>query len=177
MESGDVYSWGDPRYQSLGRRIVGDDSTPADKPGIVDALAGVRMAQIASGGWMSAAVSEDHAMYLWGAGMPGSEKRIRCLPSPGEVGLVCVAESSDGEPLDVVDVSVGDGHVAAVAADGERKRIFIVGDNKYGQLGAGSVADFVDEWSEIVLSPDVQVQRVVCGSKATFITTAPSDGQ
>ncbi|KAK3066860.1 hypothetical protein LTR53_016610, partial [Teratosphaeriaceae sp. CCFEE 6253] len=61
MEDGAVHSWGDPRYGSLGRPI-GDG---AEKPGVVDALGGLKIFKIAAGGWMSAAVSEDGAGYLW----------------------------------------------------------------------------------------------------------------
>ncbi|KAK0923906.1 hypothetical protein LTR91_007372 [Friedmanniomyces endolithicus] len=67
MEGGEVYSWGDARYQSLGRSVVGEGATAADMPGVVEALGGLRIAKLATCGWLSAALSEDSALYLWGA--------------------------------------------------------------------------------------------------------------
>lgn len=164
MEDGEVYSWGDPRHQSLGRPIVGDGAAPADKPGMVEAVGGLRIRKLASDGWLSAALSEDGALYLWGAGMPGADKSIKCLreAGAGEVALVDLP-GEGGEPLDVIDVAVGDGHVAAVAAD---HRLYVVGDNRNGQLGLGSEEDFFEDWTVTALSGDIH--RVVCGPKATF---------
>ncbi|KAK0259219.1 hypothetical protein LTS09_006043 [Friedmanniomyces endolithicus] len=91
MEGGEVYTWGDARYQSLGRSVVGEGATEADRPGIVEALGGLRIAKLATGGWLSAALSEDHALYLWGAASePGCEGSIKCLreAGAGEVALV-----------------------------------------------------------------------------------------
>ncbi|KAK4547913.1 hypothetical protein LTR36_010632 [Oleoguttula mirabilis] len=169
MEGGEVYSWGDARHQSLGRSTTagGDGVVSAEEPGVVEALGGLRIAKVASGGWMSAALSEDGALYLWGASMPGAERSIRCLreAGAGEVVLVDIPGGEEGEPLDVVDVAVGDAHVAAVTAD---HRLFLVGDNTNGQLGVDSEQQFYEDWTEVEALRDVHVQRVVCGPRATF---------
>ncbi|TKA74776.1 hypothetical protein B0A55_03865 [Friedmanniomyces simplex] len=106
MEGGEVYSWGDARYQSLGRAVVGEGATAAGKPGVVEALGGLKIVKVATGGWLSAAVSEDHALYLWGAASePGCEGSIKCLQEAGagEVALVGLPAEAHSEPLDVVD--------------------------------------------------------------------------
>ncbi|KAK3618193.1 hypothetical protein LTR56_021398 [Elasticomyces elasticus] len=143
LENGEVYSWGDPRHQSLGRAINGE------------------------GGWMSAAISEDGALYLWGAAAaPGHDRSIRCLreAGAGEVALVELLASAHDEPLDVIDVAIGDAHVAVATTNG---RLFVVGDNKDGQLGLDSTEDFIEDWTE-VRSPS-SVQRVVCGPRSTYV--------
>ena len=43
MEGGEVYTWGDPRFRTLARPTAGSDSTPADKPGLVEALGGLKI--------------------------------------------------------------------------------------------------------------------------------------
>ena len=172
MEDGGVYSWGDPRHQSLGRVISGEGAVPADKPGIIEALGGLRISKVASGGWMGAALSEDGALYLWGAGAPGAEKSIKPLKEAGagEVALVELSSATKGgEPSDVADVAVGDGHIAAVADDG---RLFVIGDNKNGQLGLDSEEIFFEDWTEATILSGVR--RVVCGPKASFAFAASS---
>ncbi|KAK6395877.1 hypothetical protein LTR81_026021 [Elasticomyces elasticus] len=121
LESGDVHTWGDPRHQSLGRAINGEGSKKADEPGSVEALGGLKITKIAAGGWMSAAISEDGALYLWGAaGAPGHDRSIKCLreAGAGEVALVELLASAHDEPLDVIGVAIGDAHVAVATTDG-----------------------------------------------------------
>ncbi|PPJ54215.1 hypothetical protein CBER1_05133 [Cercospora berteroae] len=100
FNDGSVWTWGDSRYQSLGRRVTGDDATPAHQPGVVENLGGLVIESIAAGGWQAAAISEDKALYLWGAAAPGNEDRIKSL-EPGELSLVTISDSPDSEPLDV----------------------------------------------------------------------------
>ncbi|KAK5678911.1 hypothetical protein LTS10_008566 [Elasticomyces elasticus] len=130
LESGDVHSWGDPRHQSLGRTINGEGAKKADEPGSVEALGGLKITKIASGGWMSAAISEDGALYLWGAaGAPGHDRSIGCVreAGAGEVALVELLASAHDEPLDVIGVAIGDAHVAVATTDG---RLFVTGPKR-----------------------------------------------
>ncbi|KAK5119383.1 hypothetical protein LTR85_007739 [Meristemomyces frigidus] len=172
LEGGEVYSWGDPRHQSLGRTTHGGDATPAEEPGVVEALGGLRISKIASGGWMSAALSEDGALYLWGGSPPGAEKFLSRLREAGAGEVTLVELPGDGnEPPDVIDVAVGDAHVVAVTAD---HRLFVVGDNKNGQLGLDSAQAFFEDWTEVEALQDVQ--RVVCGPKASFAFVGAGHG-
>ncbi|KAK5175304.1 uncharacterized protein LTR77_000442 [Saxophila tyrrhenica] len=165
MESGEVYTWGDPRYRSLGRDIA---TSPAEQPGPVEALGGLKVVKVAAGGWVSGAVSEDRAGYVWGTGTLGEERTMAPLKEAGgEVGLVEI--ESAGEVADVVDLAVGEGFMAAVVEGGT---VFVVGGNRCGQLGLGEGApEFVEEWTEISDMHDVQ--SVVCGPKASLIYQNP----
>ena len=120
----------------LGRPISGDDTQPATKPGTVEALGGLRIGKIAAGGWMCAALSEDGALYVWGTTSPGSKAKINALKANdgGDVALVDIPNSDSDEPLDVLDVGVGDDHIAVIV---EGNRLFVVGENTNGQLGSG----------------------------------------
>jgi len=172
MESGDVYTWGDPRFRTLARRTAGSDGTPAEEPGLVEALGGLRIASVQCGpgvGWLAAALSEDGALYLWGAAMPGEEGVIECLreAGAGEVALVeIMSDLNAAEPADIVGASVGRNHVAVVTDAGH---LFVVGDNSNGQLGMGKEHSFLREWTRV---PSLEnVSRVACGPKTTFALT------
>ncbi|RMY63498.1 hypothetical protein D0863_10502 [Hortaea werneckii] len=172
MEDGSVYSWGDPRHQSLGRPISGDGATGAESPGIIEALGGLKIDKIACGGWLNAALAtEDGALYLWGAAAgPVYEDAIKCLSEadPGEVVLVDLM-SEEGEPAadidapNVVDVAVGSAHVAAVTEAGH---LYVVGANHTGQLGLETDGAFSEDWQRVTNLQNVR--RTVCGSRSTF---------
>lgn len=168
MEGGEVYSWGDPRYLSLGRATTGEVATPASQPGIVEAVDGLKIDKISTGGWMSAALSKDRALYLWGAPkLPGSEHVIKCLSqvSPGEVLLVSIPDEND-QPLDILDVAIGVGHIAVLVADGDIRRIYVCGNNRNGQLGIGGEEQFLDDWKKVDGCEDIK--RVFCGPNSTY---------
>lgn len=161
MEDGKVFTWGDARYQSLGRSISPNAS--ADKPAIVDGLDGMRVVKIASGGWMGAALSDDGALYCWGeAHVSGSDAAVKAL-KVGEVSLVEMPVEPGQEPMDIVDMAVGNNHIAVVAENGH---LFVVGDNRNGQLGLDDRAAFEEEWQEAAQL--VNVRKVFCGPEATF---------
>jgi len=172
MEDGSVYSWGDPRHQSLGRPISGEGTTGADSPGIIEAIGGLKIDKIACGGWLNAALAtEDGALYLWGAAVsPVCEDAIKCLSDagPGEVVLVdLVSEecepAGDIDASDIVDVAVGSAHVAAVTEAGH---LYVVGANHTGQLGLEKDEAFSEDWQMVTSLQNVR--RTICGPRSTF---------
>ncbi|KAL2352071.1 regulator of chromosome condensation 1/beta-lactamase-inhibitor protein II [Cryomyces antarcticus] len=119
-ETGEVYTWGDARHRSLGRTPTAH--MPAEKPGVVDALGGLKIGKIVSGGWMGAALAEGGSLYLWGTTTPGTADAINALPSGDEeVALVDIPASlgmhgEEADDFEVLDVGVGDGHIVAVGS-------------------------------------------------------------
>lgn len=170
MESGEVYSWGDPRMQSLGRPIHGEGASSAGEPRSVTALGGLKIVKVASGGWLSAALSDAGALYVWGAAAPGSQHSMKCLreEESGEVVLVEITRDGSDEPLDIDNVDAGDHHMAVVTTD---HRLFVVGNNSSGQLGLGSEETFLENWTEVCSLPNVLVRDVFCGPLSTFTLT------
>lgn len=181
LPSGSIYTWGDPRHQHLGRTPT--THTPAQQPSLVAGIGGVPMKKLASGGWMTGAVSRDGDLYLWGRQPPGLDegKQIGCLPGTsrttnmsaeeeqfeeGEVALVDI----DGG-VDVVDVGVGAGHILALTRDG---RIFGVGDNRNGQIGIGEGEGrgFCEDWMEVPIGFENEQKVIVqvdCGYCSSFV--------
>jgi len=178
--SGSIYTWGDPRHQHLGRTPT--TTTPAQQPGLVTGIGGVPMKKIASGGWMTGAVSRDGDLYVWGRQPPGVDEgnRIGCLPGASRTtNMSAEEESEDGEValvdvdggVDVVDVGVGAGHILALTRDG---RIFGVGDNSNGQVGIGEGRGrrFCENWLEVPMGFEQEkkvIVRVDCGYWSSFV--------
>lgn len=131
----------------------------------MEALTGIKVSKVASGGWMSAAVSEDRALYVWGALIPADEGTIESLV-PGECTLVELPSAAGAEQLDVLDVALGSHHVAVLA---EQNSVFVVGRNADGQLGIGSPADFLEDWQEVKGLAGARI--IFAGPKATFALT------
>ena len=162
-QDGNVYTWGDARHGSLGRGV---SETEAEHPGLVDSLAGIRIKRIASSGWLTAALSEDGAAYLFGTSTPGSEKKVTCLNGidPTQAALINVEEND--EPLDVLDIAVGDEHLLLLVQDG---RIFAAGDNRNGQLGLGKASpDYIENWIEIKKPDNRRCKSLYAGPRCSL---------
>ncbi|KAK4555600.1 hypothetical protein LTR86_007353 [Recurvomyces mirabilis] len=179
MESGEVYSWGDSRYRSLGRAVAGGGevaTVPADTPGPIYALGGLDVEKIVCGGWLSAALCRDGGGYLWGSARPsGGEHEIACLrevSSAAELALIDFHDD-DGEATDVVDVAVGTAHVVVVLKEASgQSRVSVAGNNEDGQLGIDSDTKFTEDWTEVSELSGQAIGQVVCGPRSTYITTS-----
>lgn len=136
------------------------EDNPADKPGLVTALESLPtgpISKIAAGGYMLAALTAGNDLYLWG-GRPG-RKTI-----PADV-------ADEPEPFvideqDIADVAVGESHLIVLTTEG---RVFVVGENKNGQLGLP--VDSADSWSpvELGLQDNRTVVGVAAGPRSSFI--------
>uniref|UniRef100_A0A8C2MM55 RCC1 domain containing 1 n=1 Tax=Cricetulus griseus TaxID=10029 RepID=A0A8C2MM55_CRIGR len=61
-EAGQVFSWGGGRHGQLGHGTLEAELEPR----LLEALQGLRMAEVAAGGWHSVCVSETGDIYIWG---------------------------------------------------------------------------------------------------------------
>ena len=136
---GEVYTFGDPRHCPYGRI-----------PTIVRPLGGVPISKISTGGWITAALSRDKGLYIYGGRPPGEKAWMKCLPllNNGEqVSLVNLEDDAD-----IHDIGIGDGHVVALTATGG---VWGIGQNNTGQLGMGKwalgkpIAGFHEDWVKI----------------------------
>ncbi|KAI9839576.1 MAG: hypothetical protein M1819_002202 [Sarea resinae] len=161
-ESGVVYTWGDARHNHLGRDITPE--SPATRPGPVEVLGGIPIKKISSGGWITAALSKDNDLYVWG-GRPGESNRIKALPPSSDEGEKVALVDIDGG-VDIADVAVGDGHIVVLTCDG---RLFAAGRGVNGQLGAGA-KKFAEDWMHVNLGlgEGRSIINVYCGPWTSF---------
>ncbi|KAH7351074.1 regulator of chromosome condensation 1/beta-lactamase-inhibitor protein II [Rhexocercosporidium sp. MPI-PUGE-AT-0058] len=158
-EEGRVYTWGDGRYPNcLGREV--SHKYPANIPSIVEDLAelpGGRIRKISSGGYVTAALTDDNDLYVWG----------------GRAGQKAVLEGLEGTPMpidlkgdDVWDVAVGMNHILAVTMD---RKLFVVGDGGNGQLGSDVKEHENWEQVELPLEEGQRILSVHAGYKNSFV--------
>lgn len=164
-KDGSVYSWGTCPNFSLGQ---GDDTRTIVKPKKVDALAGIRIVQIASGETSTAAVSADGDLYTWGWG--GSWLR-------GNGGLGHGDETTQPRPALVQSLEVSGTKMLQVAVGSQfmlglttKGQVLSWGKGDYGRLGNGSSSQLQPQPVEL-LSETMCVQ-VATGSHHSMALTA-----
>ncbi|XP_019771917.2 ultraviolet-B receptor UVR8 isoform X2 [Dendroctonus ponderosae] len=111
---GNVYSFGAGSRGQLGTGQLDDQSSPV----LLQALAGIKIAKIAAGGWHSAAISEEGDLYTWGwnsngqLGLAsfeaGKEKTVSVMATPH------VVDIDNSSSLNVTQVACGTKHTIAL---------------------------------------------------------------
>ncbi|XP_035777707.1 probable E3 ubiquitin-protein ligase HERC3 [Anopheles albimanus] len=105
--NGDVYSWGAGLRGQLGN---GEISTSQDQPKLVDALAGVKIVDIAAAGWHSAAVSSFGDLYTWGWNNQGQLGLVEAKFHGRVVSQPQLITFADEQDISVTRVHCGIGH-------------------------------------------------------------------
>jgi hypothetical protein len=180
----------DPRYPStLGRPHTGDHLFEP-----VPYLSETRASKIASGGYMTAVISEEGELFLWSQANPGTDRELAVLRSQdGMTGeerkgtaiwadgeqdefVKCLSVRIDGKEAVVYDVAVGSGHVlvAAKSSDGNHV-VFAAGCGSEGQLGLGRSVDFQEEFEEIVALRNKRVIQLEAAGWSSFVVTDDDD--
>jgi hypothetical protein len=183
----------DPRYpRCLGRP---HERTSDFKP--VPYLSETRITKIASGGYMTAAVSLEGELFIWGQACPGSVGELTVLSGtealmdsqrdPQRTGVSaeeeqddmvkCLTVLIDGQDAQVYDVAVGHGHIlvaAQVQTDkgGVKRVVFAAGDNRKGQLGCVAGENFVPGFVEVETLRDRKVVEMAASGWSSYIVTA-----
>ncbi|KAF2236688.1 RCC1/BLIP-II [Viridothelium virens] len=160
MQDGTVYTWGDPRYGSLGRQ----QEDGFDIPSRVAALQGSKVKKIAAGGFFTAALIEDGRLFVWGVARPGGPQvTILTGDEPTIFEHITVTREDT-----VADVAIGDSHIVVLTSDG---RVFGVGEGVDGQLGSMSekLKGFAASWRQISTEKVPTIKSIACGRQSTFL--------
>ena len=124
---GNLYSWGNNGNGRLGR--TPSETTPADRPGIVDPPDGVTaFTQGSAGGLFSLAIGSDGNLYSWGNNDSGQLGRDTSTTPENKPGKVSIPESNQN----IIQASAGLSYSLAVDSHGN---LYSWGDNTSGQLG------------------------------------------
>lgn len=136
-DGGSLWCWGSNAQGKLGSGSDSDAAVPGGVRVLGQSLAPISaIAQVGVGASSACAVDGEGKVYCWGSnthGKLGVGETDTDTPSSNVARLV--QRSGGGELTGIVDVSVGDDHVLALAANGQ---LFSWGRNDDGQLGDGS---------------------------------------
>ncbi|KAI8934628.1 hypothetical protein NX059_008321 [Plenodomus lindquistii] len=191
MPDARVYTYtSDPRYpKCLGRPYERDLGYE-----IIPFLSEMDVIKIASGGYLSAALSADGELYLWGQVCPDSAGKLQvleestmsyedssaeatCVDVDGEQDefVKCLRVRINGHEASVYDFSIGHGHIWIAAEvmghQGREGAVFVAGDNSRGQLGPGLQKDFVEDSQEINFLRNAQVVQITAAGWTTYVAT------
>ncbi|XP_062565978.1 E3 ubiquitin-protein ligase HERC2 [Armigeres subalbatus] len=121
--NGDVYSWGCGLRGQLGN---GEITAHQEQPQLVEALAGVKIVDVAAGGWHSAAISAFGDVYCWGWNSKGQlglvdEKRLKgaVFALPQVIEFTEQDENQLAQDVSFEKVHCGSGHTVVVSSKGE----------------------------------------------------------
>jgi alpha-tubulin suppressor-like RCC1 family protein len=166
-EAGEVFTWTqDPRYPKLLGRVA-DADTPANVPHQIQYLSETNIIQIASGGYLTAALSSDGELFLWGQNCPGTTGCLKVLQQSDEDDVdkfvKCVEITINDKEAKVTHVAIGSGHVIVAAETAGRggrmeRAAFVMGQGESGQLGIGRTPELVEEFTEV---PGLKGKKVV----------------
>jgi hypothetical protein len=185
--SGQVYTrTTDPRYPST----LGRPYTASSKFEPVPYLSETRIEKIASGGYMTAAISEDGELFLWGESNPGTGEELGVLHrldynddatrqktaiysdtiQDDDVKVLTI--SIEGGGCYAYDVAIGSGHIL-VAAEKETGElvVFAAGCGAEGQLGTGRAVIYEKEFKEVVALRGNRVRQLAAAGWSSFVVT------
>lgn len=175
----------DPRYPAcLGRPHTGTSAFEQ-----VPYLSETRIIKVASGGYMTAAISEDGELFLWGQANPGTEGELGVLRGrryeADDATLVstfiqlddvqdedvkCLVLKISGENASAYDVAVGFGHILVAAnSDAGQHVVFAAGCGDEGQLGIDSTSNFLEDFEEVVALRDKRIMQMVAAGWSSFV--------
>ncbi|KAK7977532.1 RCC1/BLIP-II [Apiospora saccharicola] len=157
--TGQVWTWGDGRYEACISREVSDTS-PADEPATVPELEDLptgKVKKLAAAGYLLMALTEGSDLYVWGGhpGLPGFLDDISASPSPVVI-----------EDHDIADCAIGQSHAVVLTMSGG---VYTAGTNANGQLGIATETD--SPWVRVPFSPGPggAITSVACGLRNSFV--------
>jgi hypothetical protein len=174
----------DPRYPfTLGRPPT---NSSVFEPVLY--LSELTIAKIASGGYMTAAISSEGELFLWGQANPGTKGELGVLhkldynqkPNPKDTVIWgdteqdeyvrCLNVFINGVEAAVEDVAIGTGHILITARNGRSERVlFTAGCGSEGQLGIGRTVEFVSEFEEVAALRGKRVIQMAAAGWSSFV--------
>jgi alpha-tubulin suppressor-like RCC1 family protein len=167
-DTGDVMSWGIGSMGRLGHKSDLD----LGEPTVVNKLREHHVTEIAVGANNSGCVTDKHEAFMWGLnthGQLGNGTHMSSL-EPTRVTFASEGDSKTSS-LKVVGIAIGGQHAGFLDA---KQRVFMCGDNQYGQCAQGSTTQ--DTYDVPVLVSYFALGKLLCsqlecGDQNTFALT------
>nr|XP_061812250.1 RCC1 domain-containing protein 1-like [Nerophis lumbriciformis] len=193
--SGAVYTWGLGSHGQLGHGSLSSE----EQPKVVEALWGMRMRCVATGGWHTACISDGGDLYVWGwnesgqLGLPSQAvRKAQKHQSTQEMGSSSYGDEKEGEKDEQVFISIqafpalldltsssevktvgcGSRHTAAVTFAGD---LYTWGWGQYGQLGYKTSFSDEPHLVEFFREKQMCVVDVTCGAWNTFASVVEKE--
>ena len=186
-----VYTWSfDRRFpKCLGRPFAeGIGPYLNDSAAQIPYFSETKIQKIASGGYYSAAITDDGELYVWGQASPtpaGARCELGVLQDKADEDedefVRSVRLEIDGRPAKAVDVSVGWGHLLVVveAKDDSQQlttAVFAAGRNEHGQLASLSRRGSVQKFAELPEFRGWAVEQLVCTGYTSYVVVRRRPG-
>lgn len=168
--NGDIFSFGCGLRGALGH----GDVNSYEKPKLIEALAGIKINDIAAGSFHSVAVSSFGDIYTWGwntcgqLGVGSSTSKLSLkqkVKNHQQVFTIPQLVEIDDELEPILSVHCGCKHTIART---ENHRLFVAGSNRMGQLGLSRDVDEVGRFTEAPISGINKDTKISTGYWSTF---------
>lgn len=140
----------------------------------------IRIKKVVSGGYYSAAISDDDELFLWGQACPaarakGRELRVFKSKEDDDDDFVRpVSITLEGCNVVPVDVSIGWGHILVTtrvqdpSTGTSWSAVFGAGRNERGQLGRHDDEEFLEDFVEIQEFRGKEVEQIICAGHTSY---------
>jgi uncharacterized repeat protein (TIGR02543 family) len=132
--NGRLLMWGSNGSGRLGDGTTIHKNTPLDITSQFNLTVGESIVKISAGEEHSSALSSSGRIFTWGRNAQGQLGDNTTTLKTSPVNITSLFTLNEGETI--VDISLGDHHTSALTSHG---RMFIWGNNEWGQLGDGTL--------------------------------------
>ncbi|KAF2892607.1 hypothetical protein ILUMI_13565 [Ignelater luminosus] len=161
-DTGNVYSFGRGSRGQLGHGSLEDELEPK----LIEALAGIKISKIATGGWHSCAVSAEGDVYTWG--WNGNGQLGIGKINEEAVGVMAIPQVVDfPDDSNAIDVACGNRHTIVLLDNAD---LFGAGWNKYHQLGnIENENENIFRMTHLYSFSNFNVNNIKCGPWSTVV--------
>ena len=164
-DKNEFYSWGNNKNNQLGRDNTITYSFIPEKAEYINKIQtdNNTIIQKLCCGWTHACCyTEKGDCYYWGNPFLDYDKKFKTIKYPLKINI----ESK------IVDISSGFNHIAMIVMNNDRKNLFTLGGNDFGQLGNNKEEVFSIDPQRVIFpeknSENNEIEEVVCGAFHTI---------
>lgn len=155
-ESGKLYTFGFNNHGQLGDGTEVDKKTP-----ILITIPGETIKDVACGNMHTVVITESGKLYTFGYNNYGNLGNGTIIEQWSPIQITIPSET-------IKQVAAGGSHTAVITESG---KLYVWGNNYYGQVGIGSTGDYKTT-PQLITLPDETITSISAGDSFTIATTA-----